>query len=152
MLCVFEWYNEGLSCARRMSVLVFMVGELRWGEKGVPNLKRCENATIREKVWEKKEVSEVSKNITSPKVNFLGKPRNTSVNVLAIGRLYIYEYIFYILFFIADCSIQVHILKSQRYRRYIFTYLHYIFNCFFFVFFYDFFSFLFFGRHVLSVW
>ena len=47
--------------------------------------------------------------------------------------------------------IQVDILKSQRYRRYIFTYLHYIFNCFFFVFFYDFFSFLFFGRHVLSV-
>ena len=47
MLCVFEWYNEGLSCARTMSVLVFMVGELRWGEKGVPNLKRCENATMR---------------------------------------------------------------------------------------------------------
>ena len=26
---------------------MFMVGELRRGEKGVPNLKRCENATIR---------------------------------------------------------------------------------------------------------
>ena len=63
--------------------------------------------------------------------------------MLAIGRLYIYEYIFYILFFIADCSIQVHILKSQRYRRYIFTYLHYIFNCFFFVFFMIFFLFCF---------
>jgi len=94
-----------------MSVLVFMVGEIGWGEKGVPKLlgtrrsgyfteKRNVSA---QKVREKKEVSEVSKNITSPKINFLGKPRNTSVNVLAIGRLYIYEYIFYILFFIADC-------------------------------------------------
>ena len=45
-----EWYNEGLSFARKMGVLVFMVRELRRGEKGVANLKRCENATIREKV------------------------------------------------------------------------------------------------------
>ena len=47
MLCVCEWDNEGLSFARKMGVLVFMVGEVRRGEKGVPNLKRCENATIR---------------------------------------------------------------------------------------------------------
>jgi len=117
MLCVGEWYNEGLSFARKMSVLVCMVGEPWRGEKGVPNLKRCENATIREKVWEKKEVSEVSKNITSPKVNFLGKPRNTSVNVPALGRLYIYEHIFYILFFESSCYASVIFLAEYERSR-----------------------------------
>ena len=38
MLCVGEWDNEGLSFARKMSVLVFMVGEIGWGEKGVAKL------------------------------------------------------------------------------------------------------------------
>ena len=124
-MCVCEWDNEGLSFARKMSVLVLMVGELRWGEKGVAKLlgtrrsgciteKRNVSA---QKVREKKEVSEVSKNITSPKVNFLGKPRNTSVNVPALGRLYIYEDIFYILFFESSCYASVIFLAEYERSR-----------------------------------
>ena len=105
MLCVFEWYNEGLSCARTMSVLVFMVGELRWGEKGVPKLLGTRRSgcitekrnVSRRRFEKKKKFQKFRKTSPPPKVKFLGKPRNTSVNVLAIGRLYIYEYIFYYL-------------------------------------------------------
>ena len=66
-----------------MSVLVLMVGELRWGEKGVAKLlgtrrsgciteKRNVSA---QKVREKKEVSEVSKNITSPQSKIFRKTK-----------------------------------------------------------------------------
>jgi len=124
--CVWcEWYNEGLSFARKMSVLVFMVGEIGWGEKGVAKLlgntykwvHYWKTQRFAKKVREKKEVSEVSKNITSPKVTFLGKPRNTSVNGPAIGRLYIYEHIFYILFFESSCYASVIFLAEYERSR-----------------------------------
>jgi len=103
---------------------VFMVGEIGWGEKGVPKLlgtrrSGCitEKRFSRRRFEKKKKFQKFRKTSPPPKVKFLGKPRNTSVNVLAIGRLYIYEYIFYILFFESSCYASVIFLAEYERSR-----------------------------------